>query len=524
MKLKLNHLALACCVLLFLFAGCKRGQVQEFTGELIRSVPEKENVSSEGIIEFLKAAEASPHEFHSIMILRHGNVVAEGWWDPYRPELKHTLYSASKSFTSTAIGFAVAEKRLKVTDKVISFFPESLPENVSPNLADMEIRDLLCMAAGQEPEPTNSVTSAHSDWIKAFLARPVVNDPGTKFLYNSMATYMLSAIIQKITGEKLIDYLTPRLFEPLGIRDMDWEIDPAGINTGGWGLRLKTEDMARFGQLYLQEGMWNGNKILPKSWIREATTFKIDQAPEADKSEKESDDWLQGYCYQFWRSRNNAFRGDGAFGQYIIVLPDKDAVIAITSETQDMQGVLDLVWDYLLPAIKDEKLPENPSSHETLKSMLSGLSLPAPVSTITSGLIPKISGKTYALEPNNMNIESITLGLNDDLCSVTFNTGKDNHNFSFRKGSWFIGETLRPGPNLLSTAQGHFKSYPPVKVACSYNWFDEKTLNLVIRYIESPHTEYITCVFDKDIINASVKISFRPEEEPVKLTGKILQP
>lgn len=524
MRIKLNHLAFTCCLLLYLFAGCKNGQVQETAGELLRSVPEKEKVSSEGIIEFLRAAEASPHEFHSIMILRHGNVIAEGWWHPYRPELKQTLYSASKSFTSTAIGFAVAEKRLKVTDKVITFFPESLPENVSPNLADMEIRDLLCMAAGQEPDPTNAITSAHTDWIKAFLARPVVNDPGTKFLYNSMATYMLSAIIQKITGETLIDYLTPRLFEPLGIRDMDWETDPAGINTGGWGLRVKTEDMARFGQLYLQEGMWNGKKILPESWIREATTFKIDQAPKADESEKESNDWLQGYCYQFWRCRNNAFRGDGAFGQYIIVLPEKDAVIAITSETQNMQGILDLVWEYLLPAMKDEKLPENPSSHETLKSMLSDLSLPAPVSTVNSELIPKISGNTYALEPNSMNIESVTIAFNDNICTVTINNGKDNYKFGFGKDSWNIGETLRPGPNLLFSAQGHFKGYPPVKVACSYSWLDENTLTLIIRYIESPHTEYLTCVFDKDSIYASVKISFRPENEPVKLKGKIVQP
>ena len=219
-----------------------------------------------------------------------------------------------------------------------------------------------------------------------------------------------------------------------------------------------------------------------------------------------------------------AFRGDGAFGQYISVLPEKDAVIAITSEREDMQGVLDLVWDYLLPAMKDEKLPENPSSNETLKNILSELSLTAPVSTVNSELIPKISGNTYALEPNSMNIESLSIAFNDDLCNVTINNGKDNYKFGFGKDSWNIGETHRPGPNLLSSAQGHFKGYPPVKVACSYNWLDENTLTLIIRYIESPHTEYLTCVFDKDSISASVKISFRPKDEPVKLKGKIVLP
>ncbi len=263
---------------IFLLSGCKKEQI---ITSLPRSVPEAEGVSSQGIIDFLDAAAKSPHEFHSLMFLRHGKVVAEGWWNPYKPELRHTLYSTSKSFTATAIGLAVSEKRMSVNDTVISFFPESLPDTVSPFLSELKVKDLLSMSAGQEPDPTFKIVTNDSNWVKAFLAVPIVNKPGTKFLYNTLATYMLSAIVQNVTGEKVIDYLKPRLFEPLSIDGMDWEVDPRGINTGGWGLRLKTEDMAKFGQLFLQKGKWNGNEVLPASWIAEATTKKIDQAPDA---------------------------------------------------------------------------------------------------------------------------------------------------------------------------------------------------------------------------------------------------
>ena len=226
--------------------------------KLPRSNPEAEGVSSDSIIRFLDAMNSSQHEMHSIMILRHGKVIAEGWWKPYTAELKHTMYSVSKTFTATAVGFAVAENRLSVNDKVVSFFPAQLPDTVTTNLNELTIKDLLSMSVGQQPDPTFLAVTSASPWVSTFLKLPVVHQPGTKFLYNSLGTYMLSAIVQKVTGEKVVDYLQPRLFQPLGIEGMDWEIDPMGINSGGWGLRIKTEDMAKFGQLYLQKGKWNG--------------------------------------------------------------------------------------------------------------------------------------------------------------------------------------------------------------------------------------------------------------------------
>lgn len=484
------------------------------TASLLRSVPELEGVSSEGIITFLDSAATSRHEFHSIMMLRHGKVVAEGWWNPYGTDLRHTLYSTSKSFTSTAVGFAVTEKLITVNDKVISFFPDDLPDTISPNLAEMTVKDLLTMSAGLDPEPT---IRGEQNWVKAFLAAPVVHEPGTVFLYNSMATFMLSAIVQKVTGEKVIDYLTPRLFEPLNIKGIDWEVNPQGINTGGWGLRVKTEDMAKFGQLYLQKGKWNGKQIIPTEWIEEATTAKIDQNPKATPEERASSEWLQGYCYQFWRCRNNCFRADGAYGQYIIVMPEKDAVITITCESPDMQGEINLVWKYLFTAIKDEPLPENTKAYETLKQRLSSLALPLTAKGPDSPLTSSIAGKTFELERNDNGLESVSFNFTGTACNFSLRADSIDYKFAFGAGSWITGETALLGPNLIKRPGMLVSS----KIAGSYSWKNDNTIELKLRYIESPHTITITSEFNKNDILIGLHISIPPGRDFPAIKGKL---
>jgi CubicO group peptidase (beta-lactamase class C family) len=451
------------------------------------------------------------------MFLRHGKVIAEGWWDPYRPDLRHTLYSTSKSFTSTAVGLAVSEKFLTVSDKVISFFPDQLPDSVSPFLADMTVKDLLTMSAVQSPEPTGEIRSSGPDWVKSFLAYPVVNDPGTTFLYNSMATFMLSAIVQKVTGEMVIDYLKPRLFEPLGIEGMNWEISPDGYNTGGWGLLLKTEDMAKFGQLYLQKGVWNDKQVIPSDWVEEATTFKIDQAPDAPQSEKDSSDWKQGYCYQFWRSRNNSYRADGAFGQFIIIMPDQDAVIAITSESPDMQDEINMVWKYLLPAMKDEPLAENNAAAETLKQRLSSLALPLAAKAPESPLASLLSSKTYALESNDLRFESFSLEFSGDTCYLSMNADKTDYRLPFGAGKWALAETVMAGPNIFCRPGALSLN----KTAGSYTWKDDKALELVLRYIESPHSVKMTLKFDQENAEINMRLSIPPGTDLPAIKGKM---
>ncbi|MEP7109426.1 MAG: serine hydrolase [Ferruginibacter sp.] len=481
-------------------------------------IPESEGVSSEGIISFLDAAGKSKTEFHSFMMLRHGKKIAQGWWNPYGADLKHTMYSCSKSFTATAIGFAVSENRLTVNDKVISFFPGELPDTISTNLSQLTVKDVLSMSDGQEPDPTFAVASRDSNWVKSFLAVPFKYKPGTKFLYNTLGTYMLSAIVQKLTGQKILDYLKPRLFEPLGIEGMDWEVDPKGINVGGWGLRIKTEDMAKFGQLFLQKGKWNGKQILPAAWVNEASTLKIIQHPEYSQAKKDSSDWEQGYCYQMWRCLHNAFRADGAFGQFIIVMPDEDAVIAITAETPNMQEEINLVWQYLLPAMHKDKLPDNNPAAAKLAQKLSSLTLPLPVKTNSPGAT-KIANKIFLLEPNEKDIQNLSFNFTDNTCDLKLKTGTGNYQLAFGNGVWQPGTTTKKGPSLVGGAKASFVGLPPLKVDGTYDWKDEHTLVLTLRYIESPHTEKMICHFDEKNISVDIEYSFDYGKKKTVLKG-----
>lgn len=329
-----------------------------------RATPESQGVSSKAIQDYIETANREINSMHSFMLVRHGKVVAEAWWAPESADKPHILWSLSKSFTSTAVGFAVTEGKLSIDDPVLKFFPSDAPEKPSSNLKAMRVRDLLTMNAGHQDELN---WREQADWAKAFLSHPVPHKPGTHFRYNTPATYMLSAIVQKVTGETVLDYLTPRLFEPLGIKKPVWETSPQEISIGGYGLYLRTEDIAKFGQLYLQKGKWNGKQLIPESWVEMATSKQVSNGSNPDS------DWDQGYGFQFWRCRHEAFRGDGKDGQFCIVLPEQDAVVAITAHTGNMQAELNVVWDKLLPAFHAAALPENPTARDALEATVAKL-------------------------------------------------------------------------------------------------------------------------------------------------------
>jgi CubicO group peptidase (beta-lactamase class C family) len=483
--------------LLSTFPGCFTPQ-QAVGGHLPRSTPEAQGVTSEGILRFLEAAGKSRHEFHSFMMVRHGCVVAEGWWTPYRPQAKHMLYSLSKSFTSTAVGFAVAEGRLTVEDPVTSFFPGDLPEKTEGHLAELRVKHLLTMSVGQSRD-SMPIIGKEQNWVRSFLALPVDNPPGSVFLYNSGATYMLSAIVQKVSGQKVIDYLRPRLFDPLQIRGMTWETCPLGINTGGWGLSVQTETLAKFGRFYLQNGAWNGRQILPQAWVHEATSFKIQQsAPKGGDLEKlkQTSDWHQGYCYQFWRCRHNAFRGDGAFGQYMIAMPDHDAVIAITCETSDMQGELNLVWDHLLPAIKETPLTADPSVHAELEAKLVSLALPLPAPSPAPATAAGISGRTFQIEPTAAGLRTAAFQFHREYCDIVLTDDKNRYAVRCGLGKWVDGECSLPGTPPKITV-GDLR---PCKIAAAGRWKDESTFEMIWRYYETPHHDTVTCHFEGNAV------------------------
>jgi CubicO group peptidase (beta-lactamase class C family) len=337
-------------------------------GPLPRATPEAEGISSQAIVDFVEAADKNVNTFDSFMILRHGKVIAEGWWKPDSSDKPHVLNSVSKSFNATAIGLAIHEHKLKLDDQVLKFFPADAPAVISDNLKAMKVRDLLTMSGGDDVEPKAGVDGPS---VKLFLAQPVLHQPGTHFLYNTMGSYVLSAIVTKVTGQTTLEYLKPRLFTPLGIQNPRWDASTEGNSLGGYGLYLRTEDMAKFGQLYLQKGKWNGKQLVPRKWVEQATSKQI--ANENESHAKIGPDWTEGYGFQFWRCRHNAFRADGAGGQFIVVIPDQDAVVAITADSDNMQAELDAIWDHLLPAFQSKSLPDDAGGQKKLNEAVANL-------------------------------------------------------------------------------------------------------------------------------------------------------
>jgi CubicO group peptidase (beta-lactamase class C family) len=442
--------------------------------DLPRSSPEAQGVSSPGVRVFVEAADKDIDSLHSFMLVRHGHVVAEGWWAPYAAETPHMLFSLSKSFTSTGVGLAAAEGKLSVDDPVLKFFPDDAPAEPSANLKAMRLTDLLRMNTGHQTEPARK---ASEPWAKTFLAHPVQFKPGTHFLYNTSATYMLSGAVQKATGETLLDYLKPRLFEPLGIAKPTWEASPQGISAGGYGLSVRTEDIAKFGQLYLQKGKWNGKQLVPEAWVEAAT------ARQTSNGSNPKSDWDQGYGYQFWRCRHGAYRGDGAFGQYCIVLPEQDAVIAITSGVRDMQAVLNLIWDKLLPAMKAAPLPADEDAARKLADTLKKLTIRLPEA---KGTPPKVAGKKYAFPANDGKLESVTLETGKDgAMTLVARVGGAERRIDCGAGTWHKGRT----------AWGRLPEQPTAAVGA---WTADDTFTAKVCFTETPFVLTVRLKFTED--------------------------
>ncbi|MFN8343279.1 MAG: serine hydrolase [Cyclobacteriaceae bacterium] len=486
-------------------------------GFLPRSTPGNQGTSASQISAFLDAVAESKISFHSLMVVRHGHVIAEGWWNPYDPTLKHTLYSLSKSFTSTAAGLAIEEGLFKLDSPVISFFPDQLPAVVSDNLKAMTVRHLLTMSTGHAKDTIPDLrNSGLNNWPKLFLQLPVEHAPGSAFLYNTGATYMVSAIIQKTSGQTLAAFLKSRLFNPLGITDWDWESDPDGISTGGYGLRVTTEDIAKFGLLYLNGGKWNNQQIVPTNWVKAATSAQISNAPLNPTGPLDENDWAQGYGYQFWRCTHNAFRGDGAFGQFCLMLPEQDAVIAITAESFDLQGSLKLVWKHLLPAFDGA---DDPANTRGLRTKLSQLQLAAP----TGIAVQPPADKTFEFADNALKIKRLRVQTSAKGCSLTVVNA--NGRFSFKAGwsQWMVTEKFKT-QQLFPLQRAPVVDTPLAATAC---WKDDSTLVITLRYSATAHGDQITLRHDANkvivqFLNSVSQGSPTSAEQRPELTGTMV--
>jgi CubicO group peptidase (beta-lactamase class C family) len=460
---------------------------------LPRSTPASQGVDPGAILRFLDALDERPDiEMHSLMVVRHGQVVAEGWWAPYAPERPQLLYSLSKSFTSTAAAFAQAEGLLDLDDTVISHFPEFAADVTDPRSAAMKIRHVAAMASGHTGETLmEALGRDRQEPVRGFLLTPPDQDPGTIFAYNQPCTYTLGSIVQRNAGMPLTSYLRPRLFDPLGIGHVGWHLFPPGRQQGFSGLFARTEDVAKLGLLYLQQGQWEGTQLISREWVAEATSAQVPNA------QNEQPDWQQGYGFQFWRSRHG-YRGDGAFGQFCVVLPEHDVVIVTTAYTFEMQAMLDALWAHLLPGLG----PDAPGAvasdagfaQDKLTARLASLVLPAcDGAAAPSGWAAWAAGPFAVAASGPADAGAQPLGPSPK----TFVTSVE---VAPSSGGWQLTLSERDNAVTIGVGVGAWTVSEPVDrhgevipVAASGGWLDDQTLRAEVIFLETPHRMNVTC-------------------------------
>lgn len=475
--------------------------------KLPRAEPSLKNVDAAQIIAFLDYIKKENLELHSFMLFRSGAVVAEGFWKPYGPDRPHMQHSAAKSWTATAIGLAIAEGLINLDDRVVSFFPDLTPNDVSPYLAAMTVRDLLTMRTGHRTGISGGEwRQVTTSWTAAFLNEPVVEAPGSEFIYSSATSYMLSAILTRVTGLTAHAYLTPRLFEPLRMGAISWDISPEGVNPGGNGISCVTEDVLKFGVLHLQKGEWEGERILPADWVKDATRNQVKDVWMAELDGKRflprpdgnisPSQRREGYGYQWWMTAHGGYRASGVYGQQCIVLPNHDAVIAITAAIAPKdQRLFPGLWNHLLPSLGTSRLQMDraKSADAALRKRLEQLSLEHLVERTRSNIEASIDGLRYAIADNPNQVREIGVSFEDDLCRFVLVDHRGTHVIDAGMGREVEGETSMTGNSL------HHQYQPDkLRVVASAAWSDDDTLKMTWRFVETAFCDSITLRFDGD--------------------------
>nr|WP_288665503.1 serine hydrolase [uncultured Dorea sp.] len=327
-----------------------------------RKTPESQGIGSDHLRYLIQELADSPNtDMHHFMVLRHGNVICEADFAPYRKRIWHITHSMCKSITGMAVGFLVEEGKLELSENIYKIFHDKGSTWAKMFRPEVTVENLLTMTSGVTFNESGIVSG--NDWLESYLNAPVSEKPGTKFQYNSLNSYVLSAIITERTGMPMDEYLKPRLFEPLGITDYLWEKCPRGITKGGWGLFMHTEDMAKLGQLYLNKGKWNGKQIIPESWAEASVTKKVD-----------SIEGTYGYGYQLWmEERPGSFEYNGMLGQNVLIYPDIDMVIVTNAGNEELfqdNVMLNIIRKYFpVDWMPEETLPENPIAYAKLQEL-----------------------------------------------------------------------------------------------------------------------------------------------------------
>ena len=463
-----------------LFLLCATFVANAQINELPRTTPEEQGVPSKALVELFDSLHFMPGtDIHSMIVMRHGKVVGEFYPAPFAAEYQHTQYSSSKTLVSIAVGIAIDENRLRLTDRVAVFFPEYLPDSISANLAQMTLEDLLTMQSGIKPDW--AMRSKGTEWIRTFLSKDVKNVPGEVFAYDSMVTYMISAIVQKATGKTVLEYLKEKLFAPMNIAKVNWETSPEGVNTGGWGLHIQSESLAKVGQMWLDNGVWDGKQLVSKEWI-------------SQMSSKHANGGDYGYGYQVWMCKYpGAVRADGALGQYVIVVPEKDVVIVLTEASftngKPQRG---LIWDKFLPQLADGPLPAS-KDYELLKKKQASYTLEIPSGKDKSSVMKKLAGKKISVPKNKYGWKEVVFEQGADKQLLMHLTKTDGTTYTQPMGyrKWATDTIAGLPPYSINPIEWHRGLEGPFYGAAAYGW-EKNVLNANIHYVNWVSSLYTT--------------------------------
>jgi CubicO group peptidase (beta-lactamase class C family) len=477
------------------------------TDGLLRARPAEVGVDADVVAALLDDAKDAELDVHSLLIYRSGHLAVEAYRWPYRADRPRIIHSVTKSFTACAIGLALSEGRLALSDKVISFFPEHLSAIVDANLAVMTVRDLLTMRTGHAEETSGSRwRGIETSWIAEFFKIPVLHNPGAVYVYTSAASYMLSAIITRATGQRMHDYLKPRLFEPLGIVGETWDMGPDGINPGGNGLNCKVVDLLKLGILHLQKGVWEGKQALPEAWVDDATRTHGDS----------------NYGYQWVTGPEGEYYAMGLFGQLILVAPAYDAVMTFTSAINDSRAcsgyLVPLVHKHLSRLFADHLPNDADAADARLEARLRQEAEAEGLVSLAEPRLEYASTLIYNVDKNSLGVEALYLSISRAVCTLRLIDNGNEYAVTAGIGSWLEGETNIPGARLH-----HGYNLTPLRVVAGGRWLDPDTLELSWIFAETTFRDTVVCRFAGNRITVSrrVNVNSGATHDP-DLEGKLI--
>jgi len=480
---------------------------------LKRTRPEDVGISPTVLLNYLDALDQTGYIAHHIMILKQGKVAFEAHFKPFRPDVYHYLCSCSKSFASTAIGFAAAEGLLSLDDRIVDIFPEKLDGEPHQYIKALTVKHLLSMSTVSDDD---RFTMRTDDWTRDYLNSEPLHYPGTIFGYDSIGTHILCEIVQKLAKSTLEEYLWPRLFEPLGVgRDeLFWQLNPMGINHGGGGLHLTPEAMAKFGQLYINNGIWEGKQILPEGWAKEVAIPRRSTATSGETSRTH-------YGYKFWRTQRNGFACLGLAGQCIVMHPDKELVFVGAAngfQSQYQFFHMDYFWQLVYPHITDGPIPYEEDAYKQLQERANNAEVYSPGKIggkITSDMASKVSGRYYAADKNKLNCEGFTMEFGTDSGILSLKLKEREITIPFGYGKHV------PGPTGLQDYAKQKGNVFPNKCGAAGYWVDERTFVIKSHVIDSLQYFIIVCHFGEEaaVIDIRPHGIYKFDELPCAITS-----